>query len=461
MKVKKQKTKLTTGILITTVLILTSCAGTPRPEPGASAELNAFMNAYNENCSYKYNGAILVAKGDEVLLSRAWGTADYKNNTDNSLTTVFPIGSVTKSITAAAIMQLEERGLLKTNDPISKYLDGHPRADEITIHQLLNHTAGIEREVNFLHSRHVSMEDNLNYINSRPLLFNPGEDHTYSNAGYVLLAAIIEKVTGETYNNYIAKNIFAPLKMNSSRGGTDASYAEDQAIGYEITTSRPRPLSIFNFSCITGCGNIYSTIEDVYKYSRGLAGGKIITPESFGKITSPQWGNSDYGYGYGWQINRRYGREKISHGGCIGGGGYNSLVIKYPDDDYLLIFLTNNADRTALDTVSQTLEAIIFGEDYVMPGAAETVEVAPETLKKWAGDYDLGGMIVTVSYKNGNLYSTADDNKLYRLYPTSGNSFYYEDHQCTTADFEVNEDDKTVSLTIRSRTHSIRGSRIN
>lgn len=135
-------------------------------------------------------------------------------------------------------------------------------------------------------------------------------------------------------------------------------------------------------------------------------------------------------------------------------------MIKYPDDDYVLIFLTNNADRTALDAVSQSLEAIIFEEEYVMPEALETVSVDQEVLKQYAGNYEFPeGFTISVQYKDGKLYSTADDAKLYELFPISETGFVYEEHQCTRCEFAV-KDDGNVSIKIQSKTNTITGHKV-
>ncbi len=140
-----------------------------------ASELDQFMIAYNENCSYKYSGTILVAKGDEILLSKGYGMADYEENISNEPDNVFAIGSITKSFTAVAIMQLHEKQLLNVNERISKYIDGNERGDDITVHHLLTHTSGLIRDGLVYGSRIVSLEENIDFINRKPMLFEPGE----------------------------------------------------------------------------------------------------------------------------------------------------------------------------------------------------------------------------------------------------------------------------------------------
>lgn len=426
-----------------------------------AAKLDEFMTAYNLNSSYKYSGTILAAKDDEILLKKGYGMANYEKKISNQPDNVFAIGSITKSFTAVAILQLQEKGLLNVDDPVSKYIDGNTRGNDITIHHLLTHTSGYPRDGIISKKRHVSVDENVESIGKHSLLFEPGDDFSYSNAGYTILAAIIEKVSGKSYNNYIKENILSPLYMDKSRGGIDSSYADNQSIGYKITTNPPVRSSIYDLSCVTGSGNLYSTVDDLYKYDRALYSSKLLTEESIGKIFFPYWGDWNDGYGYGWQITEMFGHKKFYHGGTINEGGYVSLMIRYPEDEAVLIFLTNNTDNTALNAVSGTMEAIIFGKEYVIPEKAKNIQIAAEVLKQYAGMYDFGnGVQLSVNYKNGKLYSTADDGNLYELLPLSDKSFYYDDHQWIRGEFIINKDNNDVTLKIMNANRVFEGKKI-
>lgn len=433
-------------------LILSSCEN----KNDMSVKLNEFMSVYYKNSSYKYSGTILVAKGDEILLSDGYGMANYEVNVPNKPNSVFAIGSISKSFTAVAIMQLQERQLLNVNDPISKYVDGNKRSDDITIHHLLTHTSGLIRDGLMLGALDVSLNGNIKTINAEQLLFEPGEKYSYSNAGYIILADIIEKVSGISYNDYIRDNIFIPLKMESSRGGSDAVYGDNQAIGYEILTDDPKKLSLINSTSIIGCGNIYSTVEDLYKYDRALYDDKLLSKESLEKVfTSYPVSNC----GYGWGITERFGHKKNSVNGHI--DGYFSSIIRFPDDDFVLIFLTNNTDSTALNAVSDTLEAIVLEQDYVIPVNTINIKIDSEVLEQYSGKYDFGeGLFLSVSHNNGKLYSTADDGNVYELLPINETSFYYEDHQWIKDEFIINKGDNSVTLKIRNAGRVFEGQRV-
>jgi CubicO group peptidase (beta-lactamase class C family) len=421
-------------------------------------ELSVFMSAYVEHCSYPYSGTILVAKGDEILLNEGYGMANYEKDVPNTSDTVFPIGSITKSFTAVAVMQLYEDGLLNLEDPISKYTGFEIDDETLTVHQLLTHTSGLPREGKYVGKGYVTLDEHIEYIRELKLLFKPGEDQSYSNAGYILLAYMIEEITENTYTDYMTENILEPLNMTQTYFSMDAEYKSGEAIGYRLLKDNPMKLSIYNFSNIIGSGNIYSSTNDLYKYDQSFYNETLIKRESSNKIMSPQWGNEKTGYGYGWEISSRYDHKKISHGGVIGGGGYTSLMIRYPEKEYVLIFLTNNSEPIALNAVSETLEAIIFDKDYVMPVALGDYEVPLKQLKSYTGNYRFPeGFTVSITLKDEQLYSNADDGNQYELRPYDEHTFFFEGHELIKLEFEVDGETNKNILKFYNRTSYYEG----
>lgn len=435
---------------------LAAVARVPQKHLGLAAELNEYMTAYNDNCSLKYSGAVLVAKGDEILLDKGYGMANYKENIPNRPDNVYGIGSISKSFTATAVMQLQEKGLLNVNDPISKYIKGNKRGDDITIHHLLTHTSGLPRDGLKFGSSDVPLYKNIDFINAAQLLFEPGEKYSYSNEGYILLAAIIEKVSGKSYNDYIRDNIFKPLNMDSSRCGIDNSYGNNQAAAYELLTGEPKEVPLASFSYAIGCGNIYSTVEDLYKYDRALYGEKLLSRKSLDKMFTSY---SDGTHGYGWGISQRFGVREISHTGHI--EGYYSIMIRFPEDDTVIILLSNNNDGKALNEVSGALAAIALGQDYIMPGKLNAVEVNAETLKKYEGKYKFKeGFCVTIACRDGKLYQKMDDGSLFELLPLNVTEFYPRDLECSRARFIMDENNNTIGLETISSSIVYKGKKV-
>ena len=260
---------------------------TRAPLPTQSAEaFERVMSAYGPQ---QFGGAVLVARDGDVLFRKS-----------NTPMTKFRIGSLTKQFTAAAILLLEERGKLKTSDPIKSYLPESPPAwDGVTIYHLLTHTSGIPNRDDILQFPDV------------PLSFSPGEEWTYSNAGYQLLGRIVERVSGKTYAAFVSEAILAPLGMRDT--GADPELAD-----------------------LGGAGSLVSTVEDLLRWEQGLFGGKLLTPASFAKMTTP------FRDGYGCALRlviSKSGRHVFANEGRV--KGYNATLQRYDEDKVVVIVLAN------------------------------------------------------------------------------------------------------------------------
>ncbi len=445
-------------IVIVIVFVLMGC--NTSEEKNIDKSMKEFIELYNENCQYYFSGSVLISKGEKILYKDSFGMKDYEKGIKNTTDTIFPIGSITKSFTATAILQLEEDGKLDVNDKISKYINIVNEKEDITIHQLLTHTSGFQREGLYSLEQKVPLERNIDFIINLPLLFDQDKDFSYSNAGYIMLAKIIEEVSGVSYNEYIDENIFKPLEMNDSVCGVDNNYLDNQAIGYIIDKKEPVQLSLYNLSIVTGSGNIYSTVEDMQKYLLGLLNGKLISKESLDKIQNPQWGNWNDGYSYGFFLNMRYGQKTISHSGHIGNSGYNSLIKIFPEENYYMIYLTNNENNNGLLTISEISEAILFNEEYAVPNLKKGTELTEEELKNYQGDYLFDGIQkISVIYKEGYLYTTSDDGSLNKLIISENDEFYVENHPMIRVKFV--EEDGSIIYKLINITNVLEGIRID
>lgn len=451
----KSKLKMISILVFVLSLVMTGCR---QPSP-KSGEMAAFMKAYNDSCQ-PFSGAVLVAQGGDILLNMGYEMANYETDTPNTPETIFAIGSLTKSFTALAIMQLQEQGLLSVNDPVSQYLAGYTRDDGITLHHLLTHTASLPREGLFRGSNPVSMEEQVEYINQRHMLFEPtpGDYYAYSNAGYILLAAVIEQVSGQTYHEYMEEHIFEPLGMAFSTSGADTALLPGQAQGYDFSSGTPRPLSRYHFSSIIGSGNLYATVEDLYKYHVGLQENKLLSEASTQTLFTPHQGDWQDGYGYGWEITQLYERQRFSHGGSIGNSGYKALMIRYPEENAVLIFLSNDEDYKPMYDVAESLEAILFEQPYVLPVTTPPAKVEATLLQSYAGHYQLPeGPVLHVKYEDGALYSSADDGNYHRLVPINDTQFYFEDSPCVQAEFIQGADGEKQQYYIQNKTRIFAG----
>jgi len=205
-----------TAVSITLLILLSAGAAAQDPAPKFDEYLNSVA------AQQHFTGSVLVARDGKVVLSKGYGLANVELDVPNTPQTKFRLGSITKQFTATAILLLQERGKLSVTDSICKYFDICPAAwSELTIHHLLSHTGGVPNFTNFPDympkmMMRVTTQEMIARFKDKPLDFKPGEKWSYSNSGYFLLGAIIEKVSGESYESFLQKNIFDPLKMTAT-----------------------------------------------------------------------------------------------------------------------------------------------------------------------------------------------------------------------------------------------------
>lgn len=229
-------------------------------------KLDSYLLTTAENKN-KFNGTVLVAKNGQILLNKGYG---YKNKIEriyNDTSTIYQIGSITKTFTSALILRLQDEKILSLTDKITKYITDYPNGDDITIENLLTHTSGIFEYLeskeyakeNFI--KPISIDTLISFFKSQKRLFKSGERFSYTNSGYILLAFIIEKITGKKYEQVVRDVIFEPLQMTHS--GFDLRNLNDtnKAINYD-NVSKKRLVSepVFDSTHAPGCGNIYSLL---------------------------------------------------------------------------------------------------------------------------------------------------------------------------------------------------------
>jgi CubicO group peptidase (beta-lactamase class C family) len=311
-----------------------------------------------------FSGAALVARGGEVLLSRGYGFDDREWKIPVKSDTKFRLGSITKQFTAAAILQLQERGLLQVGDLLSKHLPDYPQGGRITIHHLLTHTSGTPTYT--VPSARpdmvlpMSREQLLDRFQNQPLEFEPGSDWRYSNSGYYLLGVIVETVSGAPYEQYLQRNIFEPLGMSGTGYDRSEDVLPKRAAGYRRTKHGIENARYADMSWPYAAGALYSTIEDLYRWDRALAEGGILSDKSREQAFAKQFTKQGVGsYGYGWAVGERLGRRYVEHGGGI--NGFSTMISRYIDDDAVIIVLSNIENANARRHADE-LAKILFGK---------------------------------------------------------------------------------------------------
>jgi CubicO group peptidase (beta-lactamase class C family) len=396
-------------------------------------ELESKMNQYMQAAVQvdHFMGSVLVAQHGRVLFSKGYGMADLKLGVPNTPETEFRIGSITKEFTATAILELQAQGKLSVQDLVCKYVPNCPKDwGSIKIFNLLTHTSGIPNFTSFpnylkIESESVTPTQLLADFENKPLDFKPGAKFSYSNSGYEVLGYIIERVSGEPYQEFLEKNIFDPIGMKDS--GYDSSHptARDHAEGYSYADGHYVPARYVNMTVPFSAGALYSTVLDLYKWDRALRAGKLIPRKSLDEMFTPQvsmGGPDNAHYGFGWVISTGFGRKEISHGGGI--EGFTSVNSWFPDDDAYVIAL-DNVTSPEVNTVARSLTAILFGQKYEIPKKHHAIALTAEELQKFVGQYQLAPkFILTVRREGDQLITQATGQGEVPIYPESRNEFF-------------------------------------
>ena len=302
-------------------------------------KLNDYLDKYYKDT---FSGSILVASDGKILASKGYGMADYENGIPNTPKTSFNLASVTKQFTGMCIMILSDKGLLDVNDKIGKYIEGIDHGNEITIHQLLTQTSGIDNNLydQDAFSNIQSGESIVEIIEKLrkgkfELGYKPGTYFSYCNINYYLLGYIIEKVSGLSYEDFISQNIFKPLKMENSGYYHSNMPDKNHAVAYSQFTDPPVRADMTIMDYGYSAGGLYSSTEDLFKWDQALYTDKLVKKETLDKI----FGKYPNGYGYGWYISEDKDGIVAQHDG-VGSGG-NSLIVRYTGKKRLIVIITN------------------------------------------------------------------------------------------------------------------------
>jgi len=372
----------------------------------------------------QFMGSVLVARDAKILLSKGYGSANLEWDIPNSPSAKFRLGSITKQFTAACILLLEERGQLKVEDQVKKYMADAPAAwDRVTIFNLLTHTSGIPSFTGF-HDYHsteaiaATPEQLVARFRNKPLEFQPGEKWNYSNSGYVLLGYLIEKITQQSYRQFVQQNIFNPLGMKDSGYDSNSEVIPHRASGYTPGPNGVTNAGYIDMTIPLSAGALYSTTEDLLRWERGLMGGKLLSPASIEKMTTPF--KNDYAFGLG--VHTANGHKMIDHGGGI--EGFNTFLAYYPEDKLTVVVLANQNGQ-APDAIANKLAAVAHGENVVLPSERTEVTISPAILAKYVGTYELTpNFDIVMTLEDGQLMTQATGQSKFPLFAESETKFF-------------------------------------
>jgi len=321
----------------------------------------------------QFSGVVLVAKGDRVILHKAYGNAEKNFCGPNKLDTRFNLGSMNKMFTSVAIAQLVQAGKLSYEDTLARVLPDYPNkpiAEKITIHHLLTHTSGLgdffKPEFFKNREKYVALKDYFPIFASDPLLFEPGKDWSYSNAGFIVLGVIVEKASGQDYFDYVREHIFKPAGMTDTDSFRrdevvpNLSYGYSRMSGNDPLGIEPRKINSTDLPVRgSSAGGGYSTAPDLFKFAQALKGYKLLSKELTEKVTSAKAEThfgSDLKYGYGFMESQMSGHSVRGHGG--GAPGINSDLKIFWDGSYTVVVM-GNYDPPAAQDLSQKISEFL------------------------------------------------------------------------------------------------------
>lgn len=419
-----------------------------------AALLRQFFNGQHDY--YHFNGNVLIAKAGKTIYLQSLGFADFNSKRPLNENSVFELASVSKQFTAMGILICKERGLLSLEDDIKKFFPLLPYAG-ITVRHLLTHTSGLpayedQFEQHWDRNKIAFNKDVINMLISQKdtLKFKTGSKWMYSNTGFALLASIIEKVSGKSYNYFMAKNIFEPLKMthtfiyNSRR--TTHKIPDNYALGFVYSDSLKRYVlpdslkaydMVFYLDGIVGDGCVNSTTGDLLLWDRALIENNLISKNALNEMlsplvrTSPRDTSTFYGFGIGVQPLTQHGKV-LSHTG--GWPGYATLLERRVDKDETIIILSNN--ETSNGNIRAGIQSIMNGEALVMPYEHIAIQLDPKLVDRYAGKY-VAFLTMEFISKDGKLYRTRKGTKDIELIPESETKFFYSDGTDRQIEFEL------------------------
>jgi CubicO group peptidase (beta-lactamase class C family) len=335
-----------------------------------------------------FMGAALVARDGRIVFDKGYGSANLEWQIPNDGDTKFRLGSITKQFTAVSIMLLRERGKIDLEAPVKTYLPDAPAAwDGVTVFHLLNHSSGIPNFTSFDdYGKSKTLPTNLDELIARfsdkPLEFAPGEQHAYSNSGYILLTAIVEKASGQSYADFVEENLFTPLGMADSGYDSHDAIVPRRASGYVPTQKGPMHAEYIDMSIPQGAGALYSTAHDLLKWETGLFGGKVLKPESLELLVTPYKGD----YALGLQVTKTDAGTTISHGGGI--EGFNTWL-GYDPGSKITVAVLSNINGPGADRLGQSLMTLARGGDVTLMNERAEVALPAELLRSYEGTYEL------------------------------------------------------------------------
>ena len=397
---------------------------------------------------------VIVTKNDQPLFRKAYGMADLELGVKLEPDMIFRIGSITKQFTAVAILMLAEQGKLDLNDELTKFLPDFPTHNhKITVEQLLTHTSGIKSYTGMsewmpMMRKDLTLQELIDIFKNQPPDFAPDERWDYNNSAYVLLGAIIEKISGASYEEFIQKNIFDALGMKHSFYGSASRVIARRIPGYEKGNNGYQNAAYLSMTQPYAAGSLLSSVDDLALWDAALYTNKLLKQASLQRAWTSYRLKSDEAtnYGYGWAIGEYEGHRLIMHGGGI--NGFITNAIRLPNEHIYVAVLTNCEGREPSPMeVSLRIAALALNKPMREPAAIALPENA---LEAYVGVYQIDEKRERVITRMAaQLYSQASGGTKKEIFPMSETVFFFKDDNSVRFHFKKDAAGKIIEMDAR------------
>lgn len=401
----------------------------------ASVADENLAKAINETLTQAYKpnepgASVIVVKDGKVIFRKGYGMANLELAVPVEPDMVFRLGSITKQFTAVAILMLAEQGKLSLEDDLTKFLPDYPtKGQKITIDHLLTHTSGIKSYTSLpewiaLWRKDVTVQEIIDLFKDQPMDFAPGEKWSYSNSGYILLGAIIEKVSGQSYQDFIEKNIFTPLGMKHSFYDNTARLIPRRVNGYSKTKEGYQNAAYLSMTQPFAAGALMSSVDDLALWDAALYTEKLVKQESLKRAWTPRLLNNQKSahYGYGWTMSAYESHPIIEHGGGINGFATSALRLSA---DRVFVAILTNRDSMSPGALAFKVAALALGKPYQEPAP---ISLTASQLDQYVGVYQLDEKDEVIIRREGEkLLVSLPGGARAEIIPSSETQFFIRD----------------------------------
>lgn len=326
-------------------------------------QMNEFLNHYCD--THMFSGSIRITCKDNILYQAFCGKADFEKNIPLNEQSVFSLYSLSKPFCAIGFLKLYDKGLVDIDVHPSTYLPEMKKFDEkVTLRHMLHHISGLpdflqtkEFADKYINGPYHKLREHLQLLSEYPMLFEPGTGDRYANINFVALALIIENVSGLSYADYMRREVFEPLGMNSACIDEPGVYVPNRVKGYELRENQVVHIDRA-IDWMLGAGDILGTLNDVYCLNKAIKEGKLLRPETWQEALTPSPINH---MGMGCTITDWHGKKRITHNG--GHLGFRTLHVQLPEDDFDIILLSNTGFGDARNEIAEAIYSIYYGDD--------------------------------------------------------------------------------------------------